>query len=190
MARIRTFVAIDVSERVRRAAAATISELEPMTESIRWVSASNVHITMKFLGDVEETDIYQVCRLTADAVRDLPAMQVNCRGVGAFPSIDRPRTIWLGVDDPTDQLVQVHQRVEQGLASLGFPREQRRFQPHVTLGRARYGRRDMEELVERLATFEVEAGPVDIDQLVIYASERGANGPNYTVLGRAPLSDG
>ncbi|MDG2381188.1 MAG: RNA 2',3'-cyclic phosphodiesterase [Pirellulaceae bacterium] len=189
MARIRTFVAIDVSERVRRAAAATISELEPTTESIRWVSAKNVHITMKFLGDVNETDIYQVCRLTADAVRDVPSTQVNCRGIGAFPSIERPRTIWLGIDDPTDCLVELHQRIEQGLLSLGFPREQRRFQPHVTLGRARYGRRDMQELEDRLSTFEVEAGPVDIDQLVIYASELGSNGPNYTVLGRAPLCE-
>lgn len=188
MARIRTFIAIDVSDRVRRVAGSTISQLESATQSIRWVPPHNVHITMKFLGDVDETDIYQVCRRTANAVRDCPATEVTCRGIGAFPTLERPRTVWLGIDDPDDRLVDLHRRVEQGLSSLGFPLEQRRYQPHVTLGRTRYGRRDVEELVKRMSTLQVEAGPVAVDELVIYASEPGPDGPAYTVLGRAPLA--
>ena len=187
MARLRTFIAVDVPDRVRRVAGTTIGKLRSTTDSIRWVPPHNVHITMKFLGDVEETDIYQVCRLTAAAAKGVAATQVTCRGIGAFPTLERPRTVWLGIDDPDDQLRQLHRLLEQQLSLLGFPFEQRRYQPHVTLGRTRYGRRDVDRLIEEMRHLQVDAGLVEVDELVIYSSERGADGPNYTVLGRAPL---
>lgn len=187
MARIRTFIAIDVPQQVRRKAQATIETLSETTNSIRWVAPENVHVTMKFLGDVDETDIYEVCRRTATAVADCAAAQVHCHGVGAFPSVERPRTVWLGVADPDAYLEQLHANVEGGLAPMGFPREQRRFHPHVTLGRLRYGRRDVGDLIDRIKEMQVDAGMIQVDELVIYASERGPEGPRYTVLGRAPL---
>ena len=188
MARIRTFIAIDVPAQVRRKAQSTVETLSRTTQSMRWVAPDNVHITLKFLGDVDEKDIYEVCRRTTVAVADFSSVNVGCSGVGAFPSLERPRTVWLGIEDPEAHLEQLHQRVEEGLAPMGFPREQRRFQPHVTLGRLRYGRRDLGDLIPEMERMQVDAGMIPVEELVVYASELGSQGPSYMVLGRAPLA--
>jgi 2'-5' RNA ligase len=158
---------------------------------VRWVQSDKTHVTIKFLGDVEETEIYQVCRATAEAVESAAPFQVQCRGLGAFPSSDRPRTVWLGVEDPDGLLERLQKSVQRALYQLRFPKEQRRFHPHITLGRARYGRRDAEGLVDYLHQHaDVDGGPIPVEELVIFGSELTSDGPVYTVLGRAPLAAG
>ena len=189
MSRIRTFIAVEIPAVLQQKAAKVIRSLSAPHDSMKWVEPQNIHVTFKFLGDVEDAQIYQVCRATADAVADLSSFRVACRGVGAFPSLTRPRTVWLGIDDPTGQFKQLHGRVERAMIPLGVPREVRRFQPHLTLGRLRHGRRQLGNLVERLAPqAEVELGDFDVEELVVFASELTPAGPVYTVLGRAPLS--
>ena len=189
MGRLRTFIAVELPDNLRRVVKQTIDSLADTTTSVRWVHPEKTHVTIKFLGDVEETEIYQVCRATAEAVEEAAPFQVRCRGLGAFPSIDRPRTVWLGVDDPDGRLERIQKSVQRALYQLRFPKEQRKFHPHITLGRSRYGRRDAEGLIEYLQQHEgLEGGPIPVDELVIFSSELTSDGPIYTVLGRAPLS--
>jgi 2'-5' RNA ligase len=188
LARIRTFVALDLDAPVRRAAREIIERLARGHSSVRWVAPENLHLTFKFLGDVPETELYQVCRAVTRAVDGQTAFRVDCGGVGAFPSVARPRTIWLGLDDPDGRLVQLHGRMEEELGELGFPRELRPFVPHITLGRVAQGSRRLETLLDRLqAEANADAGSVTVQECRIYASELGPDGPVYTVLGRAPL---
>ncbi len=189
MGRIRTFIALELPDVLRRLAECTIASLAETTTAVRWVQPHKTHVTIKFLGDVEETEIYQVCRATAQAVEEAAPFQVYCRGLGAFPGLERPRTIWLGVDDPEGQLERLQKSVQRALYQLRFPKEQRRFHPHITLGRSRYGRRDAEGLVAYLHQHaDLEGGPIDVNELVIFSSELTSDGPVYTVLGRAPLT--
>lgn len=188
MARIRTFIAVELPAPLRRLVGETIESLAETTTSVRWVQPEKTHVTIKFLGDVEETEIYRVCRATADAVEAAAPFQVQCRGLGAFPSISRPRTIWLGLDDPDRQLERLQKSVQRALYQLRFPKDQRRFHPHITLGRCRYGRRDTAGLVEYLHQHaDLEGGMINVDELVIFSSELTSEGPVYMVLGRAPL---
>ncbi len=135
MSRIRTFVAVDIEAAVRRRARELIQTLGGTTTAVRWVDSNDLHLTLKFLGDVEDKDIYSVCQAVGSAVCDLKPFHAFCRGVSAFPSLQRPRTIWLGLEDPAAQLTTLQGRVEEALANLGFPRKHRKFCPHVTIGR-------------------------------------------------------
>ncbi len=180
---------MEIPAALQHKAVGVIQSLSAQTDPVKWIEPQKLHITVKFLGDVEDAEIYQVCQLASGAVADLPAFRAACRGVGAFPSSDRPRTIWIGVDDPTGHFQQLHQRVEQAMASLRFPREVRRFSPHLTLGRVRQGKRTGVGLTERIRQQgAVELGEFDVDELVVFSSELTPEGPVYTVLGRAPLA--
>lgn len=189
MARIRTFVAIEIPNDVRDRTVRLIDKLSDTTDSVRWVDPENLHVTVKFLGDVDDTEIYQVCRSVADATSQHASFVANCESLGAFPKLEKPRTVWLGVHDEQDQLISLFQSVDESLKkSMGFPLEVKQIRPHLTLGRLRYGRKDTAELTEQIKSLaEYQAGAVPVDELIIFASELTRQGPVYNVLGRAAL---
>lgn len=96
MSKIRTFIAVELSEDVREAAVLLADELRPAAGSLRWVAPENLHWTLQFLGDVEDADIPEVCRRVAEAAAALSSFRLSARGAGAFPHPGRPRTIWIG----------------------------------------------------------------------------------------------
>jgi 2'-5' RNA ligase len=188
MSRIRTFLAVEVPAGLRQKAADVIRFLGRHQEGIKWVDPQNIHVTVKFLGDVEDAEIYEVCQVTAKAIADLQPFRVACHGVGAFPNAQRPRTVWLGIDDSARQFEQLHRRVDDALAGLRFPREVRRYQPHLTLGRVRHGKRPPTELTARIhEQSAVDLGEIDVEELVVFSSELTPDGPVYTALSHAPL---
>ena len=191
MSRIRTFIAVDLGHEVRRAVRPLLERLSRATSDVKWLDADKLHLTLKFLGDVQDTEIYRVCRLVEDAAANVAPMRVAGRGVGAFPNPQRPRTIWLGIDDPDGRLTDLQAKVERQLQAMQFPREERPFRPHVTIGRVGHVRRRLDALAPILSELpDVEWGVLDVDQCVVYASELTPRGPIYTVLGRAPLGGG
>jgi RNA 2',3'-cyclic 3'-phosphodiesterase len=188
LARIRTFVAFDLDRSLRRAGRAIIQRMAPAGSLVKWVDPENLHLTLKFLGDVPETELYAVCRAVERAVGELEPFRVECRGVGAFPSVERPRTIWLGVEDPEGRMVDLQARVEQQLGALGFPSELRPYVPHITLGRvAQRGRRVDALLALLQAEADSPGGVLQVDACRVYASELRPGGPVYTQLGHALL---
>jgi 2'-5' RNA ligase len=115
--------------------------------------------------------------------------RISLRGAGAFPSANRPRTIWIGVDQGADQLQKLQKAVEDGVKKLGFPRERRSFHPHLTIGRIRRGGPELQELSDRLLQQEsYDAGSATIDQVVVYASYLEKSGPTYSAMSRIPLT--
>jgi 2'-5' RNA ligase len=188
MARHRTFVALEIPDFVRARAAAIMELLRKSSSSIRWVKPENLHLTVKFLGDIDEADLYEVCRAVQVATGSFDSFTLECAGVGAFPSADRPRTIWLRIEDPEGQLESLVGSVESQLKRLGFPREARRFVPHITMGRIQHGRRNLGDLTTELAKHaEARLGDVVVDELVVFSSELTPGGSIYTALGRAEL---
>ncbi len=185
--RIRTFIAVDISPEIRRSALRLIEMLRPAADGVKWVAAENLHWTLQFLGDVDELDIPEVCRAVSKAAAELEPFEIEARGAGAFPSNDRPRTLWLGAANGSREMVALHAAVQRRLAKRGFRSEARRFVPHLTLGRA--GRstssRAVEDQLAQLADFE--AGTMLVDEVAVYASRLGPEGPTYEILGRAPL---
>jgi len=185
---VRTFVAVELDPAIRSGAAELIEKLRAVPADVKWVAAENMHLTVKFLGDVDVREIHHVCQAVTLAVAELAPFSLEVRGAGAFPNLHRPRTIWLGVREGAEAMTELARRVESELAKLGFPKEGRPFQAHLTIGRIRHGGpelADLGRLVQQHA--EQEIGDTSVDELVVFSSELTRSGPIYEPLGHASL---
>lgn len=184
---LRAFIAIEISSEVRSRARQLITRLGGTQAKVTWVKPPLIHLTLKFLGDVDLLDIPPVSAAVTEAVADVPPFEIEVRGAGAFPNAARPRTIWLGVHQGQEQMVELHDRVERALSGMGFRRELRRFRPHLTIGRVRGTQAigELGELVSQHADFS--GGISSVDELVVMSSELERDGPVYEPLAIAPL---
>ncbi len=139
--KLRLFIAVTIPETVREDIARLLRELDGKLPGIRWTPAANLHLTLKFLGDVEAARVPEIGRcLDRTAVRHLP-LTVRLEGLGRFPPRGRPQVIWAGVEEGRRALTELAGGLDRGLAELGFPPEARPYTPHLTLGRLKSGRR-------------------------------------------------
>ncbi len=186
--RIRTFLAIGLPGAVKKHLAALEEQLAEHMTAVKWIEPENLHLTLKFLGDVENHELYSVCKTAQQAVADLAAFEAAVAGIGAFPTSARPRTIWAGLREGAAELGAVHEALERAFAEQGYAREDRAHTPHITLGRARRAgfAEDISALIESHKTFH--AGRVPVTEVLIFSSQLGPDGPEYTVMGRAALA--
>jgi 2'-5' RNA ligase len=151
---MRIFIAINPTTAVRSRVNAATRPLREAGFPIRWVADENVHLTLKFLGEVPEERLDDLYRAVDGAAGGVSTFDMNLKGFGVFPSPRRPSVVWVGVDlDPP--LAELQSRTEDALAELGYAREDRRFHPHLTLGRSKKKARPPEfeglaEAIERL----------------------------------------
>ncbi|MBS0209615.1 MAG: RNA 2',3'-cyclic phosphodiesterase [Planctomycetes bacterium] len=187
--KVRTFVAVELSPEVLSNARNLLREWRKFDAPIRWVDDGQLHLTLAFLGDVDALDLPQVCQAVTKAVEPLPPFEWHATGVGAFPALERPRTIWLGTGEGADDLVTLHEAIERCLSQLGFRGEGRRFKPHVTLGRVRGYDERLAPLVEQLRTqASLFAGVCDVTDVTVFSSELERHGPTHEPLAVAPLA--
>jgi 2'-5' RNA ligase len=190
MKNLRTFVAVEVSPEVQAHAARLIERLRASGIKATWTKPHNLHLTLKFLGDTPETLLPDVCRAVSKACRTVAPIELNFAGAGAFPSPQRAQTLWLGTRAGSDLISSLQQSVDEALHALRYPRERRRYLPHLTLGRTRGGTpqqfRELCALLEQNADFE--AGVSIIEEVIVFSStlDRDA-GPTYEVLSRVEL---
>jgi len=189
MSKIRTFVAVELADDVRVRASQLIDKLRSTDAKVKWVERDRMHITLKFLGDVDEREVNNVCRTVEQAAAGIGSFAIHCAGADAFPDLRRPRTPWLGVSEGADELSRLQQKVEDALFELGYPKEARRFHAHLTLGRARSGGPTLHELSQLLKKFaEFDAGTTVVDEVVVMSSFLEPSGPVYHPLSRIELS--
>ena len=186
----RTFVAIETTPSVRDRASDLIGQLSTTSASVRWVEPEQMHWTLAFLGDVPLDDIPGVCRAVQKGAERISPFDLHAQGAGAFPNAEKPRTIWLGASQGSDEMITLHDAIEAELEKLGFRGERRRYRPHLTLGRVRRSAphevAQLGELVEQYANFD--AGSIHIDEVVVFSSRLSSSGPSYDELGRAVLA--
>lgn len=180
---LRTFIAVEFSEEVRSAARRLIERLARAKADVIWVRPKHLHLTLNFLGDVEPNATPAICKAVDQVAMQFNPFTIHCVGVGAFPNIDRPRTLWLGIEKDADPLILLQAKLEEAMADLGFRPEARRFRPHLTIGRVRRGGKSIEQLTEQLVEKQdFDAGSSLLRELVIYSSEMTSEGPIYTRL--------
>jgi 2'-5' RNA ligase len=182
--RVRAFVAVRMSEQVEESVAATIAELKHPRDGIRWVPRANLHITLKFLGPA--VDSHRLERLSAGlhqlAARTAP-FEVAAVGVGAFPDLEHPRTIWVGLHSlESGALAALAARLETAAADYGFEREKRRWSGHLTIGRV--GDRPIAGKTRQAlyAARDREFGVSRIESITLYRSHLGPDGSSYEAL--------
>ncbi len=184
MTNLRVFTAIEIPPEIQSAAARLIDRLRIASAKVTWSKAANLHYTLKFLGNVPETEINDVCLAVQEAVGPFSPFEIVATGVGAFPSIARPRTVWLGVNEGAEPTQLVFQAIERLIAPLGYPPEGRWFTPHLTLGRVRDSSpaalQQLTDLLKKHADFD--AGAMQVDSVTVFSSTLGRDGPTYEVL--------
>jgi 2'-5' RNA ligase len=188
MARLRTFVAVDLGKNLRSRCVSLQETLTRSGADIKWVEADNLHLTLLFLGEVLDRIVPDVCRTVALVAGRHEGFPLNVETVGCFPNPRRPRVVWTGVTAGAPELVALHDALEGPLQDLGcYRREERKYTPHVTLGRVR-GEQSPEELAAALARkADWQGGSVDVKELLVLSSLLMREGPVYSVLGRGKL---
>jgi len=134
---IRTFIAIEIPEEIRARLAALQEEWKKERAQVTWVKPDNIHLTLKFLGDVPEEKMESVQQGVRRATEGLTPFTVAVKTVGTFPSWKRPRVLWVGIEETTGKVSALASRIEDEMTKLGFEKEDRPFSAHLTLGRVK-----------------------------------------------------
>jgi len=179
---IRAFLAIDVPDSYRAGLATVQVALKKSGADVRWVTPANIHLTLKFFGDITDTQVEEIATAAAAVAAATPAFHLQAQGVGTFPNPKNPRVIWLGLGGQTDVLAGLVQQLEEAFVPLGFPAEKRSFTPHLTLGRVRSSR-GREELQRQMANLVLPAfQDFTVTGMVLYQSSLRPQGAVYTPL--------
>lgn len=184
----RTFIAVEIDERTAGRTAAIIERLRTAGADVNWVAPRNLHLTLTFLGDVPNELLPAVAAAVQEAVQRVPPFTLEICGLGAFPHIARPRTIWLGAGQGGAEMQRLAEAVDQALRPLGFAPEARGYTTHLTIGRVRRpsaALQSLSELMQRQG--DQAAGVVAIEEVVMMASTLTPRGPIYEALARASL---
>ncbi|MFH0965655.1 MAG: RNA 2',3'-cyclic phosphodiesterase [Planctomycetota bacterium] len=183
---LRTFVGVALPDDMRLALTGAIRRLSSADVKLRCTRPENLHVTLKFLGDTPEEEIVEVCRLVRDAAAGVEPFSAEIAGLGSFPPGGRPRVLWAGARTGAEGLRALYERLEERLRAAGFPAENRRYVPHVTLGRVLGGPcRTLGSIITE--SREELYGDFQAETLTYYQSELERGGPIYTVLATAPL---
>lgn len=191
MARLKLFTGANVGSTIRSNAAALQQELAKTGANVKWVEPENLHVTINFLGEVDDRDLHGLCRALATVGKKEAPFRLAIAGIGAFPTPRRPKVLWAGIADGAEALARIHEASEPKLLELGvYRREERGYTPHLTLGRAK-DEADGQLLAPELAKHAVwTGGDVFVEEILLFSSDHRREGPLYSVIARSPLSAG
>ena len=184
---VRSFVAVPLPEKIQADIFAAAQELARRLPDVKWSrKVENLHITVKFLGQIDETKLAALAEDLARAVAPLPRFQLTLRGMGAFPSPRKANVVWAGVEDISRGLSAVADAVEGVGERFGFPREQRAFTGHVTVGRSKGRGIDARTALDAFAGRAF--GAATVEEVHVYESRLGGDGSTYVLRSRAALA--
>lgn len=180
---IRAFIAATLAESIVEEIAKVRTLLQEPKGDIRWTRIESLHLTFKFLGDIEQDQVEPILAVLQRVTQRRPAFHLVARGLGAFPHLRRPRVLWVGMQG--ERMNELSEAIETALLPLDFLPEERAFTPHLTLGRVR-SLRSWERVLPVLQAHEqTYFGESIIDHLTLYRSELRPDGSIYTPLGAA-----
>jgi len=184
---IRTFIAFELPPSVIFLLQEVQQELKRLKIRARWVRPENIHLTLKFLGDVNPDDIHKIGTAMACAAIDCLPITLSVRGIGVFPGIKRPRVIWVGLDGDTQSLLALQSRLEQKLAGAEFPKDKRSFKAHLTMGRIKQTANPavIRQMIADYAKLSSEE--FTFNQVILFKSDLKPSGAVYSKLKQTKL---
>jgi len=182
---IRTFICIELSDSVKDELALVINEIKHI-RTVKWVKPQNIHLTLKFLGDVDTELISTIKDAVDKAAQHFDKFDINLAQFGAFPHFKRPRVYWVGLKDSSKKLGQLHAAIEKEMEQIGFSREQRRFSPHLTLGRVKSDQHSR-ELGAFFQQQQSLSTTLTVNEVVVMKSELTPAGSIYTPMNKIKL---
>ncbi|MCS7228479.1 MAG: RNA 2',3'-cyclic phosphodiesterase [Candidatus Kryptonium sp.] len=185
--KIRTFIAVDVPEKIKDEIFEIEKELmKSASEGVKWEEKEKFHITLKFLGDVNEEAIDSIYKILNEKLNGFGKFSIIYKGIGAFPDTKNPRVIWIGCEDPTGKLFELQKIVEEKMSELGFEKEDKEYHPHITLGRVKKPK-NIHNLIKKIETINFEARTGEVAEVLIMKSDLKPSGSVYTVLKKIKL---
>ena len=192
---VRAFIAIELPVFIQEAIEHYIQDLsksELPSEIIRWIPVKNIHLTLHFLGDIHEDRVDAIQRVLKQAAEGTAVFDLTIRGLGCFPRPQKPRVIWLGIEEQGEQLKHLHNKLETLLSGINFKTEARRFHPHLTLGRVKKSARSdqISTLAHQLDLIkQPQIGVFHVEAVHLIRSELRPQGAIYSHLASALLSE-
>lgn len=185
---MRLFIAIDLSHTLRKHLSDEIEKLTQIlgSDSIRWVKASNIHLTLKFLGETPENKLDRIKNTLEDVTSQFCSFKMDIGEFGCFPNFRKPRVFWIGVHEHKGILKQLHRVLEADFQKIGFKKEGRPLSAHLTLGRLRrnISSSELQELSTKLVTIQIDnLGIEDVNEICLFSSVLRPSGAEYTRRG-------
>ena len=186
---IRSFLAFELPPRIREEIGKISTELRKSRLPARWVREGNIHLTIVFLGSVEENVVEDLKETVGSVVKGYKGFTARLKGVGVFPNWRKPRVLWIGLDGDIDGLSRMRDELQDALKVFGLREEKRPFRAHLTLGRFKDRLDDDEELKGILDRYhDIASEPCSLDELVLFKSDLKPSGPVYTKMASWPLT--
>ena len=184
---IRAFIAIELTDEVKDELAELQEVLKEPGADVKWVEKENMHLTLKFLGDASEEDLDRIKKALDLIAESNSPFHMHLSRIGAFPKPSFPRVLCVGMDKGKDELSKISKLLEDALSEMGFPKEEKPFSPHLTVGRVRSGQ-NKDRLIAKLEAAEfLSKFEVDVNKIVLFKSTLTSNGPIYEPLHKSLL---
>jgi 2'-5' RNA ligase len=186
---MRCFIAIHLPSSIQLQISDYIRDLKKISSDVRWIKVENIHLTLKFLGEIDPTRVELIKQTLSPLSTEFSQFSINISGTGCFPNKKRPRVFWLGVEQGKENpLFNLHSWLDNKIAALGFEKENRRFSPHLTLGRVKG--KDLVDFSDLFNYIEqVPFSPIDfqVEEILFMRSFLKPTGAEYQVIESYPL---
>lgn len=191
---VRAFIAINLPEDIIQRLGNQIEMISDLVPQglVRWVREKNIHLTLKFLGNVVSNDLDEITKSMRHIATRHAAFQFDVASFGCFPDIQSPRTLWIDLREPNGTLLRLQSDLEDGLEGLGFSRERRKFHPHLTIGRVKrhVRRNELSDLAQHLRQVKVgNIGTVQVSEIALMRSDLHPTGAVYSQIAVANLKE-
>ena len=180
---IRSFLAFEIPSEIRDTVASIYNGFKDSALNIRWVKEENIHITLVFMGNVNEKDLDPMGKLLEKACNKYAPFLIRVKGVGVFSSLRSPRVLWIGIDGDIERMGHFRDRIQKDLRRFGINEEKRRFSPHLTVGRFKRGFNNIDRLKGLIEKYRDAVSPDSmVRELVLFKSDLRPEGAVYTKL--------
>ncbi|RMG05508.1 MAG: RNA 2',3'-cyclic phosphodiesterase [Nitrospirae bacterium] len=175
---MRVFISINLSDEVKGEISEFMNLLKSYDAPVRWVRPEGIHLTIKFLGEVERERVELIRESLSKDLTDTKPFSITLKGTGVFPDYRRPRVLWIGIE-PSDNLLEVYNKTEDSLSNIGFKKETRPFRPHITIGRVK-GQYGLDPVLREIRGHKSEEfGKIDVSGIHIMESLLRPEGAVY-----------
>ncbi len=186
---IRSFLAFELPVDIKRIIMAVSENVRQLPLDVRWVNVTNIHLTIVFMGNMQEEQIKPIQDVVKDVCQEYGPFSIGIKGIGLFGNRRNPRVLWIGLDGAIDRMGYFRDDLQEKLKRFGIKEEKRRFKPHLTLGRFRKGARTGTHLNDLLSKYhDLTSLECTIKELVLFKSDLNPGGAVYSKLNGWPLT--
>ncbi len=180
---MRTFIAIEIPDAQKKIVWNSIQEFKKLNLPVKWVEYENLHITLKFLGEIDEKKMTQILPVLSSISNSTKSFTMQLESFGCFPNIKNPRVLWTGVSQGTNEIISLAEQLENDLVKFGFKKEGKKYHPHLTIGRIKTFCK-----VDDIINTAIKTEPFTVNEFILFKSTLLSSGPVYERIKTFPLT--